>query len=429
MNDDQKKQDILHQLDFLIAQYTDIARHSKAHDKKQRIEISSAVYDEKEPQAAIRTILSNWISQGRRVKEFEAAFAAYIGVKHAIAVNSGSSANLVAISAALESGLLEKGDEIIVPASTFPPVASPIIQLGCVPVYVDVNQHTYNIDPDALEAAISTKTKWLMPVHTLGFPAEMERIMEIARHHKLYVLEDCCEAHGSSIDGKRVGSFGAMGTFSFFVAHNMTTGEGGMVVTNDDNLMRVCRSLREFGRVDQTNVQQDRFYTDEILKDYDKRYLFERLGFNVRMTDVTASFGCVQLSKLDSLNVQRIQNAAYFSKRLKKYNKYLHVVDVPSNIVHTYYTYPFLIDPDSGLKRIELVKFLEENGIETRAMFAGCLPDQPAFRTAPMRIAGDLKNARIVRDFAFFIGVHPRLSSDDLERVCDVFDSFFQRLV
>lgn len=424
---DTEKQIILDKIDALICDYVRIDREQRGKNKSQRVEISMPVYDEKEAQAATHTILSNWISQGPKVREFEGLFAQYIGVKHAVAVNSGSSANLVALSAALEAGELHPGDEIIVPASTFPTVASPIIQVGCIPVYVDMDPTTYNINPQAIEAALSPKTTWLMPVHTVGYPADMSQIMAIANRHGLRVIEDCCEAHGSSIHGKKVGSFGTVTTFSFFVAHNMTTGEGGMVLTNSDRYAEMCRSLREFGRVDQTNVRENRFYSDEILKDYDKRYIFERLGFNLRMTDVAASFGVEQLKKLDALNEQRRKNAAYLTAYLKKFEKFLQLPTMSPGFIHTYYTYPLMVRPESGISRIDLVKFLEQRGIETRAMFAGCLPDQPAFRHSLSRIAGSLKNARIIRDFAFFIGVHPGLDQNDLERIGESFDAFFQK--
>lgn len=421
----EKMQEILQKIDQLIFEYTVLDRESKSKNAERRVDISAAVYDEKEAQGGLQTILSNWISQGPKVRRFENEFAKYIGTKYAIAVNSGSSANLLALSSVMEAGDLKAEDEIIVPATTFPTVVSPIIQIGCIPVYVDVDIRTYNIDPAAIERALSPKTKWLMPVHTVGYPADMPKIMEIARRNNLRVIEDCCEAHGAAINGKKVGSFGDISTFSFFVAHNMTTGEGGMILTSNELYMKNCRSMREFGRTDQADVQKNRFYSDDILKDYDRRYIFERLGYNIRMTDVTASFGIEQLKKLGGFNDRRRKNAAYYSDYLKKYEKFLQTPLIEDGRLHSFYTYPILIRPDSGVSRIKLVSFLEKNGIETRSIFAGCLPDQPAFRHQPYRIGGTLKNARIIRDYGFFIGVHSGLSEADLQHVCRTFDVFF----
>lgn len=421
------KKELLSKLDKLVEEYTALSSVDNKI-KGKRIGISSVVFDDKEVKAGLRTMLSNWISQGPNVRAFEEAFAKYIGVKHGIACNSGSSANLLAISAAIEVGDLKLGDEVVVPATTFPTVASPIIQAGCIPVYVDVDIDTYNISPSAIKNAITENTKWLMPVHTFGNPASMDEIMNIVAENGLKVIEDCCEAHGSSIRDKKAGGFGTISTSSFFVAHNMTTGEGGMILTNSDSYMKMCRSLREFGRVDQADVIENRFYSDDLLKDYDRRYVFEHLGYNLRMTDIIASFGIEQLKKLDDLNGMRRKNADYYTSRLKKFAKYIKLPFVPKDFVHTYYGYPMMVRPESGVERIKLVRFLEAHNIETRPIFAGCLPDQPAFRNKPQRIGGDIKNARIIRDNAFFIGVHPGLTQDNIDYVCDVFEKFFKSL-
>lgn len=414
---------LLEELDRLIAEY--VAATAPRAGGARRVNLSEPVFDEREAQAALRTILSNWISQGPKVREFEAAFARYVGVGHGIAVNSGSSANLLALAAALEAGDLLKGDEVIVPATTFATVASPVLQLGCVPVYVDVDARTYNLDPDGVAVAIGPRTRWVMVVHTVGSPADMDRIMDVSARHGLEVIEDSCEAHGAAIRGRRVGSFGRITTSSFFVAHNMTTGEGGMILTSDDRYAALCRSLREFGRIDQSGVSEERFYSDDVLAEYDRRYVFERLGFNVRMTDVTASFGIEQLKKLEVMNERRIANAAFLSAALARFEAFLQLPVVADGHRHTYYTYPITVRPERGVRRADLVRFLEGRGIETRPIFAGCLPDQPAFRRAPHRVVGDLGNARRIRDHAFFIGVHPGLGTDDLEHIVGAFEAFF----
>jgi CDP-6-deoxy-D-xylo-4-hexulose-3-dehydrase len=251
---------ILTQIEDLVREYYE-ALFNEQTDKIDKIFLSEPAYDSREAIGAIRTILGGWISQGPNVKKFESSFARYIGANIGIAVNSGSSANLLAIQSLKEVYGLKAGDEVILPAATFSTVAMPLLQAGFTPVYVDVERKSLNIDPDKIEGAISDKTGFLMPVHTLGYPADMPRIMKIAENHKLPVLEDCCEAHGSAIDGKKAGSFGDISSFSYFVAHNMTTGEGGMIVTQNEKLEESCRSLREFGRINQKGVKDSRYYS------------------------------------------------------------------------------------------------------------------------------------------------------------------------
>ena len=411
---------ILAQIEDLVRSYYDkvLGESSDAVDK---IFLSEPAYDSREAIAAIRTILGGWISQGPNVKKFEAVFSGYTGRDIGIAVNSGSSANLLAIQAIKEVYGLNDGDEVIVPAATFSTVVMPLIQVGLTPVYVDVKLDTLNMDPAQVENAISDRTRVLMPVHTLAYPAEMPKLMEIAERNNLIVFEDCCEAHGSSIDGKRVGSFGEIATFSFFVAHNMTTGEGGMIVTNNEKLEKACRSLREFGRIAQKDPIKDRYYTDDVLKDFDRRYVFDRIGYNLRMTDITAAFGIEQLAKLDEMNEQRRSNASFLSERLmKEAGAFLDVPIEQAGYRHTYYTFPITLKENVPFTRREFAEHLEANKIETRPLFAGCLPDQPAFRGVPGRVVGELPSSRYLRDNLVFIGIHPGLKEKHLKYISDL---------
>ena len=411
---------ILAQIDDLVRKYYEDL-FKKQNDGIDKIFLSEPAYDSREAIAAIRTILGGWISQGPNVKKFEAVFSGYTGRDIGIAVNSGSSANLLAIQAIKEVYGLKDGDEVIVPAATFSTVVMPLIQVGFTPVYVDVKRDTLNMDPAQVENAISDRTRVLMPVHTLAYPAEMPKLMEIAERNDLIVFEDCCEAHGSSIDGKRVGSFGDIASFSFFVAHNMTTGEGGMIVTNNEKLEEACRSLREFGRIAQKDPIKDRYYTDDVLKDFDRRYVFDRIGYNLRMTDITAAFGIEQLAKLDEMNEQRRSNASFLSERLmKEADTFLGVPVEQVGYRHTYYTFPMTLKENVPFTRRELAEHLEGNKIETRPLFAGCLPDQPAFRGVPGRVVGELLNSRYLRDNLVFIGIHPGLKEKHLKYVSDV---------
>ncbi len=415
---------ILAQIEDLVRKYYDNILKDQG-DRIEKVFLSEPAFDSREAIRAIRTILGGWISQGPNVKKFESAFSGYIGGDIGIAVNSGSSANLLAIHAIKEVYGLKDGDEVIVPAATFSTVAMPLIQAGLTPVYVDVKRDTLNMDPAQIDSAISNKSRVLMPVHTLGYPAEMPELVEIAKRNKLVVFEDCCEAHGSSIDGKIVGSFGEISTYRYFVAHHMTTGEGGMIVTNNEKLEESCRSLREFGRINQKDVANNRYYSDDKLTDYDRRYVFDRIGYNLRMTDITAAFGIEQLAKLDEMNQQRRNNASYLAGILtEEAGEYLEVPVEQEGYIHTYYTFPIVLTEKAPFTRKDFAEHLEANKIETRPLFAGCLPDQPAFRSTPGRVVGDLSNSRYLRDNLVFIGIHPGLKERHMKYVSDVIVNF-----
>ena len=384
------------------------------------------VYDEKEIIRALNSLLDLRLSQGPAVREFEAAFAKYIGVKYAVAVNSGSTANLLALNAFVEVHKIPKGSEVIIPAATFATVASPIIQLGLVPVYVDIDPKSWNISTKEIEKAITAKTRIIMPVHSFGNPADMKTIMKIAKKHSLLVLEDCCEAHGAAIGKKKVGSFGHMGALSFFVAHNITTGEGGMIFTNDADYYEVLTSLREFGRLKTAGMKRFSF-KDPVMGHYDERYIFTRIGYNVRMTDIAASLGIEQLKKLDRLNAKRVSIVKTYHTHLKKYEKFLMLPFVRPGDFHSYYGFPFLVRAGAPFTRNELALHLEAHGVETRAFFGGCLPDQPGFRTQPKRVVGELPITRHMRDNTIFIGCHPQLAPAQVKRVLKAFDTFFSK--
>ncbi len=419
--------ELLQQIEALVRQYYASNPRQGSH-QANRVSLSAPAYDACEAIRCIRTILSGWISQGPNVREFEHRFAQYIGVASGIAVNSGSSANLAALLALKERYGLKEGDEVIVPASTFATVAMPVIQAGLVPVYVDVDRRTLNIDPQAIEAGLSERTRVLMIVHTLGFPAGMDQIGAIAKRRGLLVFEDCCEAHGASIRGRKVGSFGEIATFSFFIAHNLTTGEGGMIITGDPGLEEICRSLREFGRADQAAVHTERYYSDERLGEYDRRYVFSRLGFNFRMTDVAAAFGIEQLIKLDALNAKRQDHAAQLKTTLaSRIGAWMTLPPEEEGVVHSYYAFSMVLPEAFRCSRRRFCEHLEAHGIETRPLFAGCLPDQPAFRRAPGRLVGTLPNARFLRDRAVFVGIHPGLTHEQIQHMADTIATFVAR--
>jgi len=392
-----------------------------------KVTVGFPCFDHNEVNQALDSLLDVWISQGPKVKRFEEEFSKYVNMPHGIACNSGSSANLLALTAMIQAGRISPGDEVIVPAATFTTVISPILQVGLVPVFVDVEMETYNICPKAIERAITDKTKLIMMVHSLGCSADMDGIMSVSKKHKIPVLEDCCEAHGSSYKGKMVGSFGVLSTWSFFVAHNMTTGEGGMVLTNDDELEDILRSIREFGRLKKYEPGKPRFYyNDGHLKDYDERYVFTNIGYNLRMTDIAASLGIEQLKKLDSLNAIRGVNAMDYIYGLVDYEKkFIKLPTIPKNTEHTFYGFPILIKEGAPFTRKELVNALETEGIETRAFMGGDLSVQPAYRDTDCRTHEDMPNTASLRDRAFFIGCHPYLTRDHIDKVINTFKTFF----
>ena len=394
-----------------------------------KIGVAFPCFDHKEVNQALDSLLDIWISQGPKVIQFEQEYAKYIGTTHGIGCNSGSSANLLALTALAQAGFLEPGDEVIVPAATFTTVISPLLQTGLVPVFVDVEMDTYNNDPAAIRRAITDKTKLIMVVHSLGCPAKMDEIMDIANEHSIPVLEDCCEAHGASIGGKRVGSFGLISTFSFFVAHNMTTGEGGMVMTSSDELHDILRSIREFGRLTKYEKDQPRFYyKDDHLSDYDERYVFTNIGYNLRMTDIAASLGIEQLKKLDNFNDRRVEIANFYNEALGEYSHYIRVPQTPDGYFHCFYGYPIVISDEAPFSRKELVNHLEKSGIETRAFMGGDLSLQPAYVDRKWRKPFEMTNTHIMLNKAFFIGCHPFIDAEQRDHILQTFKNFFSSL-
>lgn len=399
-----------------------IKKHSDQTESSNKIGVAYPCIDELEVCEVLDSLLKVQLSQGPKVKQFESDFKSYVQTLYAVACNSGSSANLLALSSLINCGYLKPGDEVILPAATFTTVLSPILQCGLTPKFVDIELDTYNICPKSIEAEITEKTKLILVVHSLGAPANMNEIMKISSEYNIPVMEDCCEAHGASISDKQVGSWGLISTFSFFVAHNMTTGEGGMVLTNDENLYKNLTSIREFGRLkDYTNHSDVKrfFYNDGVLKNYDERYVFENIGYNLRMTDIAASIGIHQLRKLDLFNSIRRDNAKFLTDSLSEYKSI--ILPKTNGMTHAFYGYTVLIDDQAKYNRVQLVNYLESNNIETRAFMAGNLTYQPAYRFLGIK---DFTNTNKLFSNAFFIGVHPFLSKNQLEYIVNTFKAF-----
>ena len=386
---------------------------------RTRIPLNVPTYGSEEVIEAMDSLLSTWVTMGKKVKRFEEMFAEYIGAKHAVMVNSGSSANLLALKA-LD---LPEGSEVITPALTWATTVFPIAQAGLVPVLVDVDLATYNVSPKAIQSAITPKTVAIMPVHLLGNPCKMEQIMFLAKKHNLYVIEDSCEAHGAEQDPWKVGSIGDLSTFSFFFSHHISTIEGGMVLTNNSLWADECRSMRAHGWV------RDLPYRHVIEKDnpsIDPRFLFTFPGYNFRPTEIGGAFGIHQLPRLEGFIQHRRDLAAYFNRKLAKYSDFLQLPVEAPNTRHSYFSYPVTVKEGAPFTKKELQAHLEWCGLETRQIEAGCMSLQPAMKNVNYRVAGPLTNAEYIHENGFFFGLHTGMTPEIAEAIVGYFEQFIQ---
>ena len=391
---------------------------------KTKITLAAPSYDSDEVLDVLDSLLSTWLTMGEKVNSFEEKFCEYIDSKNAIMVNSGSSANLLALSSLTNPLLeekIEKGSSIITPAVTWSTTISPIIHVGCKPLFVDIDLDSLCVNTDLLEEAISKETSAVMPVHLMGHPCDMKKICKIADNNNLHIIEDSCEAHGSTVDGKKVGTFGDIGTFSFFMSHHITTIEGGMLVTDDENIAEIAKSLRAFGWTRELKRKNE---VNAKYSDIDPRFLFVNLGYNLRPTEIQGAFGRHQLKKLDSLIYHRRENAKFWNDRLEKYSDYL-LLPTRNLENHVYFGYAITIKENSPFSRKEITDFLESQGIETRPVMAGNFTEQPVTKLIPWSKYGELKNSQLVMRNSFFIGNHHLIKEQQREFIADVFDKFF----
>ena len=402
-----------------------------------RVHYASRVYDERELTAAVEAVLDFWLTAGPQAAAFEDGLARFLGLRHALAVNSGSSANLVAVTVLCSRRLerpLEPGDEVITPAVGFPTTVAPIVQNGLVPVFVDCELGTYNLDLGQLEPGLSERTRAILLAHTLGNPVEMEPVLEFARTHALYVIEDTCDALGTTYDGHKVGTFGDLATLSFYPAHHITTGEGGAVVTDDPQLARIAQSVRDWGRdcrcrydSPPTGACGRRFEWEipGLDEPYDHRYLYVEVGYNLKMTDVQAAIGLAQLDKLPDFVTARKHNFTRLYEGLKPYEEFLVLPAWSKRADPSWFAFPITVRPGAPFSRRDLVTFLEEQNIETRLLFAGNIVRQPGYRHIEHRTVGDLPNSDLVLRSTFFVGVYPGLDDARIAYMLDTFADFF----
>ncbi|MDD5145717.1 MAG: DegT/DnrJ/EryC1/StrS family aminotransferase [Candidatus Pacebacteria bacterium] len=424
----QKKKEIIQKkINNLVKEYFSLPKEEIVSNKL-KIPLNIPTFGADEVNEAIDSLLSTYVTMNEKVYKFEEMFASYLGVKYAVMVNSGSSANLIALSVLsnpITKNHIKPGDEVIIPAVTWSTTAFPIINIGAVPVLVDINLNNFNINADLIEKAITKKTKAIMPVHLLGNPANMPKILKIAKKHNLFVIEDSCESHGAEISGKKVGTFGDMGTFSFFFSHHISTMEGGMVVTNNEKYAELAKTLRAHGWIREL---KDRGKIAKKYPKFDKSYLFVNMGYNLRPTALQGGFGIHQIGKLENIIKIRRKNADFWINKLSKYNKYLILPEKKEKTGErrVWFGFPLIIKETSGFSTKEMTDFLRQKGIENRPIMAGNLDEQPGMKLFKYKVSGNLKNSEFVMDSAFFFANHQGIGDKERRYVVDCIDKFFK---
>jgi len=424
-----------------VAEYYRLAHAAKPFTPGESlVHYAGRVFDENELINGVDAVLEFRLTHGRFGREFERKLGAFLGAREVIPVNSGSSANLVAISTLCAQQLhnhLIPGDEVITPAATFPTTLAPIIQNRLVPVLVDCQLGNYNLDVEQLEAAYAPKVRAVFVPHTLGNPVEMDKVIEFAKRHDLFVIEDTCDALGSTYDGKMCGTFGHLGTLSFYPAHHITLGEGGAVYTNSRRLARLARVMRDWGRdcfcgydnpPDGKCGHRFDWKIDGSDEPYDHRYLFTEIGYNLKSTDLQAAIGVAQLDKLPMFIEKRKQHFHLLYEHLQRYADVLQLPTWSPRSDPSWFAFPITVKPAAKFNRTTLTKYLEAHRIETRFLFAGNILSQPGYRQIDCRVAGDLANSDVVLRRTFFIGVYPGLDAPQIEHVLNTFDKFFAEM-
>ena len=429
------------QISDLVQQYAEIAFAPIPFNPGQTpVPVSGKVIGANELKMMVNASLDGWLTTGRFNAMFEQRMAEFLGVKHLITVNSGSSANLVAFSTLTSTKLgdraIKPGDEVIGVAAGFPTTVNPIIQFGAVPVFVDVELATHNIDVSKIEAAITPRTKAIMLAHSLGNPFNLDVVTELCKKHKLWLVEDCCDALGASYNGQLVGTFGDIATLSFYPAHHITMGEGGAVFTNNAELRLIAESFRDWGRdcycpPGKDNTCDKRFcWTKKDLggdlpDGYDHKYTYSHLGYNLKITDMQAACALAQMDRLEEFIATRRANFAYLKNRLASVEEFFHLPEATLNSEPSWFGFPLVLKESSGVKRTDLINFLDQNKIGTRLLFAGNLTKQPYMVGRNFRISGELKNTDVVMNQTFWLGTFPALGVEQLDYIANKLEEFF----
>ncbi len=417
-----------------------IAQYYEENIKSQtrnNIPPSGKVFDEEELQYMTDAVLDGWWTDSRFTEQFEKQLADYVGVRFCATVNSGSSANLVAF-ASLTSHLLGKrkiqaGDEVIAVACAFPATVMPIHQLGCVPVFVDVDLTTHNIDVSKLGEALSEKTKAVFIAHTLGNPFDLKAVRDFCDEHKLWLIEDNCDALGAEYDGKKTGSFGDLATVSFYPAHHITTAEGGAVFTDKAVLNRIMRSIRDWGRdcwcktgEDDTCEKRFEWQLGNLPHGYDHKYIYSHIGYNLKMTDIQAALGLAQIKKLESFVEARRKNHELLKEKLSELSDYFTFCEATKNSNPSWFGFLINMTDKCKFERKDLLKYLNKHKIGTRLLFAGNLTKQPVFTEYDIthRVVGELTNTDYIMENTFWIGCYPGITEENIETIYSTFKQF-----
>lgn len=410
----------------------------KSTSGRHAVPVSGKVFDEQELLLGVEAVLDGWWTEGRFAAEFEKEFAKLLGVRYITLVNSGSSANLIALSALTSSVFgkrsLQPGDEVITTATGFPTTVNPILQNRLTPVFIDNNLCTKNATIDGIKKAISKKTRAIMIAHTLGNPLPLDGIMELVKKHDLWFIEDCCDGLGSTYQGKLVGSFGHVATYSFYPAHQITMGEGGAVVTQHPLIHRAIRQFRDWGRdcwcdtgCDNTCGKRFGWKLGDLPFGYDHKYIYSQIGYNVKLTDMQAAIGLAQLKKLPRFIAKRRENYERLLTGLKKYGKYFLFSEIEKGADPCWFGFMIVVRDGAPFAKLDLVKYLEERKIATRSLFAGNLLKHPAYLgRKDIRVVGTLTNSDKIMNDGFWIGVYPGITEEMVEYVLQTFDAFIK---
>ncbi len=397
---------------------------------KSYVPVSGKVIDQHEIKYIVDSALDGWLTTGRFNDEFEKKLSNYLGVKYLLTTNSGSSANLLAFSALtskkLKEKAIKKGDEIITVAAGFPTTINPLIQFGAVPVFIDVKLDTLNIDEIQIEEAISPKTKAIILAHTLGNPFNLNVVLNICKKYNLWLIEDNCDALGSLYNNQLTGTFGDIGTLSFYPAHHITMGEGGAVFTNNFDLKKIIESFRDWGRdcycapgSDNTCGKRFEWKLGDLPEGYDHKYTYSHIGYNLKITDMQAACGLAQLEKLDNFIENRRSNFEYLYEGLSDCNDFIYLPKATENTKPSWFGFPITIKKESPFRRNEIINFLESKKIGSRLLFAGNVTKQPSMSDQKFKIINSLKNTDIVMNNTFWLGVYPGLTKTMLDYVID----------
>lgn len=429
------------QIQGLVAQYAALALAPKTFvPGLSSVPVSGKVIGAPEIQHLVDAALDGWLTTGRFNTLFQQRLAEFLGVQYAITVNSGSSANLVAFSTLTSPRLgdraIRPGDEVIGVAAGFPTTVNPILQFGAVPVFVDIDLATHNIDASLLEGALSPKTKAVMLAHTLGNPFNLEIVTAFCRKHGLWLVEDCCDALGTTYNGQKVGSFGDIATLSFYPAHHITMGEGGAVFTNNAELKLIAESFRDWGRDCYCEPGKDntcckrfgwscRDLGGSLPDGYDHKYTYSHLGYNLKITDMQAACALAQLDRLDGFIAQRRANFAYLHARLQSCAEFLHLPEGTPQSDPSWFGFLLTLKASAGIQRNDLIDYLEQNHIATRLLFAGNLTKQPYMQGRNFRVCGSLANTDTAMTNSFWLGVWPGLGEPQMEFVAGKLEEFF----